>query len=241
MKNVRWLLSALCMISNCAFLIARRVPLKSKGGWRCKRILLFLLLISSSAFAQIEHGLLLGAGVGFPLQDGWKETTWGDKSNWTYRHDHKFNSMIGYRFRFLPEKKIFYDLDVTMGFQKMETTKYFPYFESIENGIVSKETDAFNEFVMPISIAASWNWRFTKKFYLGLGIAPTLYVQPQAVFDVSVMAKVGYRLSKHCELGLSYQYGCLNTLNHFNDGPANGRRGHLSDLMLSVYIPFVLK
>ena len=64
---------------------------------------------------------------------------------------------------------------------------------------------------------------------------------PQAVFDLSVMAKVGYRLSKHCEFGLSYQYGCFNTLKHFNNGPANGRRGHLSDLMLSVYVPFVLK
>lgn len=79
----------------------------------------------------------------------------------------------------------------------METTKYFPYYESIEDGIyVSKKADVFDEFVMPISVAASWNWRFTKKFHLGVGIAPTLYVQPQAVFDLSVMAKVGYRLSK---------------------------------------------
>lgn len=112
----------------------------------------------------------------------------------------------------------------------------------VEDGIyVSKKADVFDEFVMPISVAASWNWRFTKKFHLGVGIAPTLYVQPQAVFDLSVMAKVGYRLSKHCEFGLSYQYGCFNTLKHFNNGPANGRRGHLSDLMLSVYVPFVLK
>ena len=57
----------------------------------------------------------------------------------------------------------------------------------------------------------------TDKFHFGLGVAPTLYVQPQTVFDLSIMAKVGYRLSKHCELGLSYQYGCLNTLKHFNN------------------------
>ena len=56
----------------------------------------------------------------------------------------------------------------------------------------------------------------TDKFHFGLGVAPTLYVQPQTVFDLSIMAKVGYRLSKHCELGLSYQYGCLNTQKHFN-------------------------
>lgn len=212
-----------------------------------KKILLFLLLVSTSAFvfAQVEHGLLVGAGVGFPLQDGWKETTWGDKSNLDYRNDYKLNSMIGYRFRFLPEQKFFYDLDVTMGFQKMETVKSSRYlsYEGIEGGshIFKGGTETIDEFVMPISVATSWNWRFTKKFHLGIGIAPTLYVQPQAVFDLSVMAKVGYRLSKHCEFGLSYQYGCFNTLKHFNNGPANGRRGHLSDLMLSVYVPFVLK
>ena len=78
-----------------------------------KKVLFLLLLITTSAFAQVEHGLLVGAGVGFPLQDGWKETTWGDKSNLDYRNDYKLNSMIGYRFRFLPEQKFFYDLDMT--------------------------------------------------------------------------------------------------------------------------------
>lgn len=207
-----------------------------------KQILFLLLLVSTSAFAQVEHGMLVGAGVGFPLQDSRKTSTWGDESNWTYRHDYKLNSMVGYRFRFLPEQTFFYDLDATVGFQKMETTKYFPYFEHAgDGGLTSKGNEVFDEFVMPISIAASWNWRFAKKFHVGVGVAPTLYVQPRAVFDLSVMAKVGYRLSKHCELGLSYQYGCLNTLKHFNNGSANGRTGHLSDLMVSVYIPFVLK
>ena len=54
-----------------------------------KKILFLLLLVSTSTFAQIEHGLLVGAGVGFPLQDSWKRTTWGDESNWSYRHDYK--------------------------------------------------------------------------------------------------------------------------------------------------------
>ena len=141
-----------------------------------KKILFLLLLVSTSTFAQIEHGLLVGAGVGFPLQDSWKRTTWGDESNWSYRHDYKLNSMIGYRFRFLPEQKFFYDLDITMGFQKMETTKYFPYYESIEDGIyVSKKADVFDEFVMPISVAASWNWRFTKKFQVSVSLLRFMY------------------------------------------------------------------
>lgn len=101
-----------------------------------KKVLFLLLLITTSAFAQVEHGLLVGVGVGFPLQDDWKQTTWGDKSNLDYRNDYKLNSMIGYRFRFLPEQKFFYDLDMTMGFQKMETVKSSRYlsYEGMEDG-----------------------------------------------------------------------------------------------------------
>lgn len=45
-----------------------------------KKVLFLLLLITTSAFAQVEHGLLVGAGVGFPLQDGWKRLLGGIKS-----------------------------------------------------------------------------------------------------------------------------------------------------------------
>ena len=99
MENVRWLIATLFLVSIC--------------------------VLSS---AQVEHGLLVGAGVGFPLQDGWKETTWGDKSNLDYRNDYKLNSMIGYRFRFLPEQKFFYDLDVTMDFKRWKLSSLLVIF-----------------------------------------------------------------------------------------------------------------
>ena len=206
-----------------------------------KKILFLFLLVSTTVFAQTEHGLLIGGGVGFPMQDS-RKSDW-NTSNLGYNHDLKGNGMIGYRVRFLPERKSFFDLDATIGFQGMSTYQYSPFFEGDGDGNYrgGKDGKSFTDFIMPISVAASWNYRLTDKFHFGLGVAPTLYVQPQAVFDLSIMAKAGYRLSKHCELGLSYQYGCLNTLKHFNDGPALGRRGHLSDLMLSVYIPFVIK
>ena len=67
MKNVKWLIATLFLISIC-------IP----------------------SFAQVEHGLLVGAGVGFPLQDGWKETTWGDKSNLEY-HEQVLRQVIAER------------------------------------------------------------------------------------------------------------------------------------------------
>lgn len=205
------------------------------------KIIFLLLLVSTSVFAQVEHGLLVGGGIGFPLQDNQKFIPPSDYLS--YSHDLKGNGMVGYRFRFLPEQKFFYDLDVSVGLQGMSTYKYNPFLlgnggnGQYDNG----KGKSFSEFIMPISVAASWNYKLSKKFHLGLGVAPTLYVRPQVVFDLSVLAKVGYRVSQHCELSLSYQYGCLNTLKHFNSGPAYGRKGHLSDLMLSVYIPFTLK
>lgn len=206
-----------------------------------KKILFLLLLVSTSVFAQVEHGLLIGGGVGFPLQDNQKIIPPSDDLG--YNHDLKGNGIIGYRFRFLSEQRFFYDLDVSVGFQGMSTYKYTPFLTG--NGNDDKYDNgngkSFSEFLMPISVAACWNYRLSDKFHMGLGIAPTLYVCPQAVFDLPVLAKVGYRVSQHCELSLSYQYGLLNTLKHFNNGPAYGRKGHLSDLMLSVYIPFTIK
>lgn len=208
-----------------------------------KNILYLLLLISTTAFGQIEHGLLVGGGVGFAMQDG---AVYTPDPSYGYNNDVKANGMLGYRIRFLPMRKSFFDLDATIGFQGLQVYKYKAALigdigKTPEGDYVIPPGESFTDFIMPISIAASWNYRLTDKFHFGLGVAPTLYVQPQAVFDLSVMAKVGYRISKHCELGLSYQYGCLDVLKHFNDGPAYGRRGHLSDLMLSVYIPFALR
>lgn len=209
-----------------------------------KKILFFLLLITSPVFAQkVEHGILVGATLGFPMQDDHKFIGWGMDNDYSYNHNLGGGGMIGYRFRFLPVQKSFFDLDMTIGFQGMNSYRYLSYYEGDGNGNYETGSDgkSFSEFIMPISVAASYNYCLTDKFHIGVGVAPRLYVQPQAVFDLGVLAKIGYRVLPHCELALSYQYGCLNVLKSFNDGQALGRRGHLSDLTLSVYIPFSLK
>lgn len=204
-----------------------------------KLIFLLFVAISTSAFAQkMEHGVLIGGGLGIPMQDS--KQLIPPTNELRYDHNLKGNGMIGYRFRFLPERKSFFDLDIRVGFQGMSTYKYVPFYSQESNNHYTNtgEGKEFSEFIMPISVAASWNYHITEKFYFGLGVAPTLYVRPQAVFDLPVLAKVGYRVGKHCELALSYQYGCLDVLKHFNKGVANGRKGHFSDIMVSVYIPF---
>ena len=216
-----------------------------------KKILFFFacMLLSNAAIAQVEHGALVGANLVFPLQDSRKtySTLEENKQNYTFVNSTRPQFTVGYRFRFLPQEQFFYDVDIRAGFQWTNSHHYNVYLGGVtEYGdgsfsyIENEDNRQFSEFLIPLSVSASWNWHISKRFHVGAGIAPTLYVSPNAVFDLGVLAKVGYRVSKHLELGLTYQYGCLNTLKHFeNDGKA-GRRGHLSDLMLSVYVPFHL-
>lgn len=211
-----------------------------------KLLCLLMTLLSISAFAQqMEHGALVGAGVGFPMQDNEKIAfSSSEFIQHSYQNKVKAGGMLGYRLRFLPERKSFFDVDFTLGLQGMnsdlDTWKYtstdgYHYNAKREKG------SSLSQFFMPISVAASWNYRLSSKFSAGVGVAPTLYVSPDAAFDMNVMAKVGYRVSNRCELGISYQYGCLNVMKHFNEKNTKGRQGHFSDLMFSVYVPFKVK
>ena len=85
-----------------------------------KKILFLLLLVSSGVFAQkVEHGMLIGSGLGFPMQD--KSVI--SPENDYFDHQLKGNGMIGYRLRFMPENKSFFDVDLSLGFQGMQTKR----------------------------------------------------------------------------------------------------------------------
>lgn len=217
-------------------------------------LLLVLSVILSDIQAQkIEHGALVGVGAGFALQDDIKLSDWNmsEIQRGIYGYDNwvKPDGLVGYRIRFNPEMKSFYDLDLTVGIQRMKSNKYNStggeyYTSEKEYGTPiysSQNGKTFKQFYMPISITGSWNYKISSKFFMGAGVSPSLYVSPNVAFDVAIMAKMGYRIGKRCELGLSYQYGCLNVMKHFNEGNSKGRRGHLSDLMFSVYVPLSKK
>lgn len=216
-----------------------------------KRVVLLLAILmaslngdASSAFAQkVEHGLLLGGGLGIPMQDGAVFTL---EEHYGYNNKVKASGTVAYRFRFNLDKRNFIDLDPSISFQSMQVYKY----KALSLGDIDKipedeylipPGESFTDFIMPISLSATYNYRFSDKFYAGLGLAPIFYMKPQPVFDLGILAKVGYRVCKRCEVAFSYQYGCLDVLKHFNAGEPMGRRGHYSDLMLSVYIPFSVK
>ena len=211
-----------------------------------KLICLLMMFMSIPSFAQqMEHGALFGVGVGFPMQDN--EPIAYSSAEFIHNHYQnkiKSEGMLGYRLRFMPERKSFFDVDFTLGLQGMKChLNTFKYINSdgYHYEVIPEKNKSISQFFMPISVAASWNYRLSSKFHAGVGVAPTLYVSPDAAFDVNVMVKVGYRVSQHCEFGLTYQYGCMDVMKHFNEENTKGRKGHFSDLMFSVYVPFKIK
>lgn len=64
-----------------------------------KLIFLLFVAISTSAFAQkMEHGVLIGGGLGIPMQDS--KQLIPPTNELRYDHNLKGNGMIGYRFGF---------------------------------------------------------------------------------------------------------------------------------------------
>lgn len=209
-----------------------------------KKILLLFLLISATLSSQnVEHGVLAGATLGIPMQDKKDSPIPPPDDFFLYQNNLYGGGRLGYRFRLMPAQKSFFDMDLTAGFQGLGASKYKPNADGSDpnDGYAYFDKEDCNELLLPIAATVSWNYRLTEKFHAGLGVSPTLYVQPHSAFDLSVMAKVGYRVNKRIELGLSYQYGCLNVMKHFNPSKSKGRKGHLSDLMVSVYVPFSVK
>ena len=91
-----------------------------------KKILFFLacMLLSNAAIAQVEHGALVGGNVVFPLQDERKSFDWSNptKDTNTFQNSVRPQMTVGYRFRFLPKERFFYDLDIRAGFQWTDIT-----------------------------------------------------------------------------------------------------------------------
>lgn len=221
-----------------------------------KLLLLLTAIVTVPVFAQqIEHGTLVGVGVGFSLQDDPKNISFKSKEEaykegyYIYDNNIKSNGLLGYRFRIKPEqKRTFYDIDMTVGLQWMQTKKYRSVPMFLINGDVNPEFDkawkdrkTIKQFYMPVSVTGSWNYSFSDKLFMGIGLSPTLYVSPNVAFDLSIMPRIGYKISKRCELDLTFQYGSLDVMKRFNEGNSKGRRGHLSDLMFSVYVPLSKK
>ena len=111
------------------------------------------------------------------------------------------------------------------------------YMRTIRNG--------HGQFSLPLSV----NYHLVKGLYAGVGVEPVLDISTYSPgdmpffycnFDLPVHVKVGYTINKKVDIALIYRYGVFNTINDSKDHKAY-LDGNLSDLSLSIFVPFVAK
>lgn len=111
------------------------------------------------------------------------------------------------------------------------------YMPTIRNG--------HGQFSLPLSV----NYHLVKGLYAGIGVEPVLDISTYSPgdmpffyfnFDLPVHVKVGYTINKKVDIALIYRYGFFNTINDAKD-PKAYLDGNLSDLSLSIFVPFVAK
>lgn len=215
-----------------------------------KRFIVSLLLLSAPLSAQrLTHGLLLGGGIGFThnLEVNPACDEYG-RDGFIYNDTFDYTLYLGYRFRFiLPRnERIFFDTDATFRYNKLGVHRaYYPGNKPDELTPFWTLRNGHGQFTLPLSA----NYRLVKGLYAGVGVEPVLDISTYSPgdmpffycnFDLPVHLKVGYTISKRVDIALVYRYGFFNTINDAKEHKAY-LDGNLSDLSLSIFVPFVAK
>ena len=201
-----------------------------------------LFLTITSVFVsnsqEINHGLVLGGGLGFI--NGLKYDVNGRIDNIIKEggdggFSRKGGIFIGYKLRMShPQNAFFYDLDLLVGGRLM---KYSYYLGKSPSPSANQFLPSEQVALYSLSINPSINYRLWRGLYAGAGISPTLYYRrakdDRWVFDTSITPRLGYTFGK-IDVALSYRWGLLNKLLDVDDFSG----GRLSSLDAQLFISF---
>ena len=221
-----------------------------------KWLMLLLCLLSAPLPAQrLMHGVLLGGGIGFThnLKANPECYEYG-RQGYVFNDTFDFTLYLGYRFRWsLPKnERVFFDTDITFRYNKLGVHRaYYSGNKSGELTPMWTMRNGHGQFALPLSV----NYRLVKGLYAGIGVEPVWDISTYSPddmpffcmqFDLPVHVKVGYTISKRVDIALVYRYGFFNTINRSNEIASNYDNrayldGNLSDLSLSIFVPFVAK
>ena len=213
-----------------------------------KKILFLLLLcmMTGTAGAQrkVSSGLLVSGGLGFDRE----AVEYGGYDMWgifagiydypleRYSSDYRGNLSLGYRFRIEPDKNpgFFWDIDLLLN------AKFFKdvncYCEEVaEYSYVPAFWTEAKTLRLSMAVSPSINYRILEHLYTGIGVEPTLYFAGKRIFDAPLVLKVGYQVGK-LDFALTYRVGFTKVAS--NELVPYGK---VSDLNLSVFIPFHVK
>jgi len=207
---------------------------------RKRNILLFLLVltfVSVETFAQVKTGLLIGGGLGFEQ---------GLKINKNYPpilkkgayidDNYQYDGLLGYRIRFenKEHQSLFFDVDPLVNLKVYESKDYYPKDE-IPYGPPSWIKSHNVNFSFAIS--SSINYKIISGLYIGAGIEPTWNIITDGkTFDAPILGRIGFNANNKIDFALTYRQGLTNSLND-----NRYTKGRVSDINISVFIPFTSK
>lgn len=199
-------------------------------------MILFVLSVHTG-YSQLRTGLLVGGGLGFernlspnlnnPLI--FEEIQNGVK----FLSEYQFNLMLGYRFRMENRryKKWFYDVDPLINAKVFKSTKEY-YTNGVQGGSVIA-----HDMNLSFAVFSSINYKLVKGLYAGIGVEPTWYIASEGkAFDIPLLWKIGYNVNNKIDFAINYRLGFTNSVDS-----KTFQKGQISDLNISVFIPFTLK
>lgn len=201
-------------------------------------ILTFLFILPANA-QKLQTGLLVGGGLGFEhnlTPDLSHSDIWQEKEYMLeYKYEYQFGASLGYRFRIENGKnnRLFYDIDLLLDAKVFKNTKSYYLDHEIASRVTAHDAN------LAFSLSPSVNYKLIKGLYAGIGIEPTWYMIPTTdgkKFDIPLIWKVGYNINNRIDFAINYRLGFINVVDD-----RIYKKGHISDLNLSIFIPFTLR
>lgn len=201
-----------------------------------KYLLILFLMTSLTGYAQLRTGLLVGGGLGFErnLSLNMNNLSIAEQNltGTKFLNDYKFHALLGYRFRIENSKhqRWFYDIDPFVNAKAFEgVTK--DYIDGEFAGSASGY-----DVSLSFAISSSVNYKIYKGLYGGIGLEPTFHIVSEGgMFDIPIVWKVGYNINNKIDLAVNYRLGLTNTIDS-----RTFEKGQVSDLNISIFIPFTV-
>lgn len=201
-----------------------------------KYLLIVFFMIPFVSYAQLRTGLLFAGGLGFERNLSLKPSVLSledpSYNSVDFLDDYQFHVLLGYRFRIENNQypRWFYDIDPLINakvFKKI--TNYY-----MDDDLAGNASG--HDIHLSLAVSSSVNYKIYKGFYAGAGLEPTCYVVSEGKkFDIPILLKIGYNINNKIDFAFNYRFGLTNTIDN-----QIFEKGQVSDLNISIFIPFTV-
>lgn len=148
----------------------------------------------------------------------------------------KYSIALGYKLRFNKQNaKLFLDLDANTTLRKIQTSSV--WYGTTEDNTLTGYAYSSNIYSLNLSLNPTVNYKFYEEWYIGAGLAPTLYYHTDGHLsldlDAPITAKIGFDF-EYLDISFNYQYGINGKLQQ----QGYGQQGRINNWYVQVFLPF---